>query len=86
MNVAFIAINALVFLYELTLGGDRSVFYYTYGMIPDEFTSGRAFEVLRTPIGTADIATPFPTWGTIFSSMFIHGGLMHFGSNLLYLW
>ena len=86
VNVAFIAINALVFLYELTLGGDRSVFYYTYGVIPDEFTSGRAFEILRTPDGTSDIATPFPTWGTIFSAMFIHGGLMHFGSNMLYLW
>ena len=29
VNVAFITINALVFLYELTLGGDRSVFYFT---------------------------------------------------------
>ena len=86
VNVAFIAINVLVFLYELTLGGDRSVFYLTYGMIPDEFTSGSTFNLLRTPNGNMDITTPFPTWGTIFSAMFLHGGLMHFGSNMLYLW
>ena len=81
-----IGINSLVFLYTLFLGGDVTVFYYTFGVIPEEFTSGRAFEVLLTPEGRQDITTPFPTWGTLFSSMFIHGGLVHFGSNMLYLW
>ena len=27
-----------------------------------------------------------PAWATIFSSMFLHGGLMHIGGNMLYLW
>lgn len=29
---------------------------------------------------------PHPQWLTIFSSMFMHGGWMHIGSNMLYLW
>jgi membrane associated rhomboid family serine protease len=26
------------------------------------------------------------SWATVFTSMFMHGGLLHFGSNMLYLW
>ena len=86
VTYSLIGINSLVFLYTLFLGSDVSVFYYKFGVIPDEFTSGRGFEVLLTPEGRRDITTPFPTWGTLFSSMFIHGGLVHFGGNMLYLW
>ena len=86
VTYSLIGINCLVFLYTLLLGSDVNVFYYTFGVIPEEFTSGRAFEVLLTPEGRRDITTPFPTWGTLVSSMFIHGGLVHFGSNMLYLW
>jgi membrane associated rhomboid family serine protease len=27
-----------------------------------------------------------PTWLTVFSSMFMHGGLLHIGGNMLFLW
>jgi membrane associated rhomboid family serine protease len=27
-----------------------------------------------------------PTWVTIFTSMFLHGGLLHLGGNMLFLW
>jgi membrane associated rhomboid family serine protease len=27
-----------------------------------------------------------PAWGTIFTAMFLHGGLLHLGGNMLYLW
>lgn len=30
--------------------------------------------------------SPHPLWLTIFSSMFMHGGLLHIGGNMLYLW
>ncbi len=33
-----------------------------------------------------NIASPIPTWGTIFTSMFIHGGLFHFAGNMAFLW
>ena len=26
------------------------------------------------------------SWGTVLTSMFLHGGLLHFGGNMLYLW
>ena len=29
---------------------------------------------------------PHPQWITIFTSMFMHGSLMHIGGNMLYLW
>jgi len=30
--------------------------------------------------------SPSPVWLTIFTSMFLHGGLLHIGGNMLYLW
>ena len=33
-----------------------------------------------------NIESPIPTWATIFSSMFIHGGLFHFAGNMMFLW
>lgn len=40
-------------------------------------------------LGPRDIAygpPPHPLWLTIFTSMFLHGGLLHIGGNMLYLW
>ncbi len=39
--------------------------------------------------GIAPLPTDFallPAWMTIFTSMFLHGGWMHIGGNMLYLW
>ncbi len=85
---ALVAVNVLIALYQLTLNGlDQAVFTYRYGVIPNELTSGQAFLNLRLPGSPLqDIATPFPTWATMFSSMFMHGGLMHLGGNMLFLW
>lgn len=30
--------------------------------------------------------TPIPEWATIFTSMFMHGGWLHIGGNMLYMW
>ena len=40
-------------------------------------------------IGPNDILygpAPHPLWLTIFTSMFLHGSLLHIGGNMLYLW
>jgi membrane associated rhomboid family serine protease len=29
---------------------------------------------------------PLPYWSTLITSMFLHGGWMHLGGNMLYLW
>jgi len=40
-------------------------------------------------LGPRDIPfgpSPHPIWLTVFTSMFLHGGLLHIGGNMLYLW
>jgi membrane associated rhomboid family serine protease len=73
-----IGINVVVFLWQISLGtagGERVI--YSLGMIP-----ARLF-------GYAELSPEFaapPAWATIFTSMFMHGGFLHLGSNMLYLW
>ena len=87
VNIVLIAINALVFLYELTLGSfDRQVFFLQHGLIPAELSSGREFQYLNLPGEVIEIASPLGAWGSAFSSMFMHGGFIHFAGNMLYLW
>ena len=96
VNLVLIGLNCLVFLYEIAVGGfgflfgggglPIFVFFLQFGFIPAELSSGRAFELLPVGSGGIDIASPIPTWGTMFTSMFIHGSLMHFIGNMLFLW
>jgi membrane associated rhomboid family serine protease len=77
VNYGLIIACAAVFLWQFSLGeaGDAAVM--ALGLIP-----GHLF-------GTV---TPNPEYGalpavmTIFTSMFLHGGWMHLGGNMLYLW
>ncbi len=97
VNITLIVLNGLVFLYSLAIGGIGFLgggsnlgivdFFYTWGFIPVEFTSGEAFRTLGTGLGSPlNVVTPVPTWATIFSGMFMHGGLLHFAGNMVYLW
>ncbi len=97
VNAVLIGLNTLVFLYEIGVGGfgflfggsslGIYVFFLKFGFIPAELTSGQAFESLGLGRGAAiSIASPIPTWATMLTSMFIHGGLMHFIGNMLFLW
>ncbi len=87
VNVTIIVACALVFIYELVIGElNQSIFFYKFGLIPTEIAHGFDFGILETYGGTHDIATPIPNWATMFTSMFLHGGWLHFGSNMLFLW
>lgn len=97
VNVALIVLNALVFLYSFAIGGFAFLgggsnigiidFFNTWGFIPQELTQGKALSILDLGLGTQiDVATPVPNWATIFSAMFLHGGLLHFAGNMVYLW
>lgn len=88
VNIALIAISALVFIYELSLNEFETFrFVYRFGVIPSELTSGEELKVIPVAPGLGvDVASPIAAWGTVVTSMFLHGGWMHFLGNMLYLW
>lgn len=63
VTVGIIIANALVFLYELSLGPAANDFIFYFGLVPAAFS-----------------------WSHVFTSMFVHGGFLHVGGNMLYLW
>ncbi len=82
VTVLLIALNALAFLYQFSLtvggaGGARAAqeFIFEFGLIPCRLTGLCAEE--------AGLPSPLLT---IFTSMFVHGGLFHIAGNMLYLW
>ena len=87
VNLAIIAINVVVFLYQLL---DPN-FTNGYSAVPAEITSGNDIVgqfSINTPDGTFVIDEapgPMPIWLTLFSSMFMHGGWLHIGGNMLFL-
>ena len=87
VTYALIAANIFVF-FMLQGGGANDRFTYGYSVIPREILSGRDLvEPVRTAIGVIPQQPgPNPIYLTLFSGMFMHGGLMHLGGNMLYLW
>jgi len=76
ITVALIAANVLVFLYELSLGPHgRDAFLLGAAAIPYHIAH------LET-VSTSVVPAPF----TILTAMFIHGGFLHLGGNMLFLW
>ena len=87
VNMGIIAICGLVFLFELTQGPvDRQLLFFRWGLIARELSEGISFSQLDLGTVVLDIDSPIPTWGTVFSSMFIHADIMHFGFNMVFLW
>ncbi len=80
-----IAINIVVFLMQIALG---DAFTLAYATVPYEITTGedlvRPFKIPGGEIPQAP--GPVPIYLTIFTSMFMHGGFLHIGGNMLYLW
>jgi membrane associated rhomboid family serine protease len=82
VTVALIVLNALFFVYQISLeagGADGAragqAFIEEFGLVPCRLTGAcRVGPELPSPILT------------IFTSMFMHGGLFHIGGNMLYLW
>lgn len=71
VTVLIIALNLIVFGYELSLPSEEiEGFFLTWGFVPALLYEG---EVITGLI-------------TIVTSMFLHGGFVHLGGNMLYLW
>ncbi len=73
---ALIAANALLFLFELTLGPELRPFMFHWGMVPLRLTAA-----LRT--GYEPVLLPA---ATLLTSTFLHGGWLHLIGNMWYLW
>jgi membrane associated rhomboid family serine protease len=76
VTLLLVIANSMVFLYELTLGqSGGELFVSSYALIPARLFSGA---------GLNDGS--LPAAATIFTSMFLHGGVLHIAGNMLYLW
>ncbi|MEM8602012.1 MAG: rhomboid family intramembrane serine protease [Bacteroidota bacterium] len=95
VSITLLVINVALFLFQLS----SDAFTYGWSVIPYEITTGddltRA-ETLAGPNGERVQIPhqPGPGGGagapliylTLISAMFMHGGWMHLGGNMLYLW
>src|SRR5262245_11193233 len=71
VNIALIVVNIGVFLYEVSLGKNLEGFIHAQAWLPANF-----FEPSH---GSAEAKS-------VFVSLFLHGGWMLLGGNMLYLW
>ncbi|MDA0746688.1 MAG: rhomboid family intramembrane serine protease [bacterium] len=77
VTVAILLANVVVFFYSFFLGSNGfDAFTLRLGVIPFEIT--HAVDAISP--------TPIPLYLTLITSMFMHGGWMHLGGNMLYLW
>ena len=88
VTVAFIVANVLMYFFfqkgGISLGSPSDTAFQCnvieWGTIPKEVTSPGT----QLTFGCPDVDAP--TWLTLFTSMFMHGGLLHLGGNMLFLW
>ena len=78
LTLFLIAVNAAVFVYQLSLGSGPLLtgFFYQFGLVPRALLSLGYWQDAGLLLGLAPL----------FTSMFLHGGWMHFLGNMLYLW
>ena len=93
VTLAFIALNVLVFIFLQGGGGtEGDEFTYGYSAVPFEITNGvdltepQPIEVEGQQVAVPQEPGPSPIWLTLFSSIFMHGGWLHLGGNMLFLW
>ena len=72
-TILIISLNILVFIMQLMSGEDSKSIVYNYGAIPHNLISFKSNQPIHPII-------------TIFTSMFMHGGLFHLAWNMLYFW
>jgi len=86
VTIAIIAVNVLVFIYELSLGRDLPRFLASFGAVPYEITHLQ--DLVGVYRGSPVVQAPGPPFLpiTLLTSMFLHGGVMHIFGNMLFLW
>lgn len=95
VNYAIIALNIFVFVVLQGLGTNEQ-FTYSFSTVPQEILTGQdvvtASHVILDPVSGQRFmspglgVTPVSVYFTLFTSMFMHGGLAHIAGNMLFLW
>ena len=70
VTYAIIGINVVVFYYELRLGSRLDAYLEHFGLVPLRYSTAR---------------DPIQRFIPIYSSMFLHGGVLHLVGNMLFL-
>ncbi|MCF8067687.1 MAG: rhomboid family intramembrane serine protease [Desulfobacterales bacterium] len=76
VNWCLIGINVFVFLFQLSLGENKGLFIYLYGLVPARYT-------------IPELGSYFTVFHQVFSFvsfMFLHGGFWHLLSNMWFLY
>lgn len=89
LTILLIIINVAVFFYEVAYTGQFWEFsnnlaaqlFFEWGAVPTCITGSSFFT-----IDGNQFACPDMPYISLLSSMFLHGGLMHLGGNMLFLW
>lgn len=80
VTYGLIAVNVLIFMYELTLSPiELMTFFRSWAVVPEQLT-----QTLQSG-GDITIFTVHE-WFTLISAQFMHAGFLHLGGNMLYLW
>ncbi len=93
LTYTLIIINVIVFFYEVAYTGQFFDFtnqrafelFYNWGAVPGCITGSSSLNV-DFGSGPIQISCPPLSYITLLSSIFLHGGLMHLGGNMLFLW
>jgi rhomboid family protein len=78
VTFGLIALNVLAFFVELSQPSEAALqsFIQAWGVVPREYSM----------VQDLPPTIPLPFWSTLLTSMFLHGGWIHLGGNMLYLW
>ena len=79
VNYLLIAINILVFVFAQGMGSNMGVLM-SFSTVPQEILTNT--DITSNGLGV----TPIPVYGTLLTSMFMHGSVAHIAGNMLYLW
>ncbi len=93
VTYALIIINVIVFFVEVVYTGQFHDFtnqnafslYYNWGAVPKCITGATASNI-DFGAGPVIISCPTTLYVSLLSSTFLHGGAMHLGGNMLFLW
>ena len=84
VTLSLIAVNVLVFLLEVlgdSPGSQAAI--VGFAVVPSELLQVQGPAGAALPSG---FAAPVPEWITLITYQFLHGGILHLVSNMLFLW